>query len=156
MIFALVAQSCNKDTQLDDDLDIIKAYLDSHGIDAQKKQSVYYEILEEGSGAQCKAGDLVACKYVLTTISHPDVVEDHTDAVAYEVQLPSVVPSGDPGVVPGFQIALTLLKEGGKGRFYVPSSLAYGESSFGKNSEQNCNLIYEIELCEIISNGNKH
>lgn len=161
MIFALLMQSCHKDTQLDDDLDAIKAYLDKNGIQAEKKKNIYYEMLVEGTGAQCNAGDQVACKYVLTTVSHPDKVVDQSTKRAFEVTLPSNVPSSEAGIIPGFQIALTLLKEGGKGRFYIPSQLAYGEYSFGADAngdggEPNCNLIYEIELCEILSNGNKH
>ncbi len=160
-IFALLMQSCHKDTQLDDDLDAIKAYLDKNGIIAEKKNNVYFEMLVEGTGAQCKAGDQVACKYVLTSLSHPERVIDQSTKRAYEVALPATVPSADAGIIPGFQIALTLLKEGGKGRFYIPSQLAYGEYQFGadengEGGETNCNLIFEIELCEILSNGNKH
>lgn len=149
-----VFASCKKDeSDLSKDKKVIKAYLVENGIDAQEYKNVYYVVLEEGSGAQCKGGDKVACKYRLTTVDHPDKVIDQTDVHAFQCDLPEQVPTGY-GIIPGFQIALTTMKEGGKSVFYIPAALAYGNDRFG--DDDRANLIYEIELCEIISNGAKH
>jgi FKBP-type peptidyl-prolyl cis-trans isomerase len=49
----------------------------------------------------------------------------------------------------GLIIGMQLLKEGGKGTFYVPSALAYGPNAYS-NLPANSVVIFEIELVEIL------
>lgn len=157
VVFSLLsAVSCKKDTQLDKDKDAIIEYLNSNNIITQSLNNVYYEVLEEGDGDQCKAGDFVAYKYRYSTVAHPDYYIDTYTDFAARVQLAKDVPSASCSLPYGCQIALTTMREGGKSRFYIPSSLAYGSSAIGSNGEVDANLIFEIELCEILSNGAKH
>jgi FKBP-type peptidyl-prolyl cis-trans isomerase len=51
--------------------------------------------------------------------------------------------------IDGFQIALSLLPEGSKGRFYIPSGYAYGESGTG-SIPGNTNLMFEIQLTDLV------
>lgn len=146
--------SCKKETQLEQDKDAIKEYLRDNGIQAETTQNVYYVVLKEGTGAKCNAGDDVAYKYKVSTMSHPDVIVDQTEKMAVTCKLPLVVPNSQLKETMGLQVALTTMREGGKSRFYVPASLGYGDAEFG--GETNAHLVYEVELCEILSNGNKH
>ncbi len=139
----------NAQKQLAADTEKIKEYLSANNIEAECYQNVFYEVLEEGDGVQCKAGHRVACKYRLTTVGNPDKVIDESDKRAFLVQLDNVVPSQYAGVIYGFQIALVTMKEHGKSRFYIPSALAYASQPIG--GEQFANLIFEIELCEILN-----
>lgn len=150
----LMAPSCKKDTQLDDDKDKIKAFLAERNIETTEYKNIFYYTITEGDGAQCQPGDRVACKYILTTLSNPDVIVDQQTKKAWECSLPTTVPDPYFDMITGFQIALTCLREGQRCRFYMPSTLCYGDINF--QGEENCCLIYEIELCEILSNGNKH
>ena len=53
-------------------------------------------------------------------------------------------------VFQGWDIGIVLLKDGGKGVLYIPSTLAYGERGacgIAPNSE----LIFDVELVDIIN-----
>jgi FKBP-type peptidyl-prolyl cis-trans isomerase FklB len=54
-----------------------------------------------------------------------------------------------PGVVPGWQEALPLMKVGAKWRLYVPPELGYGEEGSPPVIEPNEVLVFEIELVKI-------
>ena len=41
------------------------------------------------------------------------------------------------------------MKEGGKSRFFIPSTLAYGEVGAGDAIGPNSTLIFDIELLEV-------
>jgi FKBP-type peptidyl-prolyl cis-trans isomerase len=51
--------------------------------------------------------------------------------------------------IDGFQIGLSLIPEGGKGRFYIPSGYAYGTSGTG-SIPPNSNIMFEVELLDIV------
>ena len=43
------------------------------------------------------------------------------------------------------------MKVGGKRRLYVPARLAYGERQIGAHIKPNSNLLFEIELLEVLT-----
>jgi FKBP-type peptidyl-prolyl cis-trans isomerase len=51
--------------------------------------------------------------------------------------------------VSGFQVGLSLLPEGSKGRFYIPSGYAYGTSGT-TGIPANSNLMFEITLLDVV------
>jgi len=148
----VLLSSCKKDSQLDDDKNDIKKYLQENGIQAQKTdRSLYYVVVEEGTGQQCKEGDKVAIKYKVTSISYPNDIIDQTTKHAYECQVPTTVPNSYADIIMGLQMGLITMREGGKSIFYIPSSYAYGSKEIGSNKETYANLIFECELCEILT-----
>lgn len=50
----------------------------------------------------------------------------------------------------GFQVGLSLLTEGSKAKFYIPSGLAYGTRG-SSGIPPNANLIFEIELTDVVT-----
>ena len=59
---------------------------------------------------------------------------------------------GTPGsVIKGWTDGLTLLKKGGKARLYIPSSLAYGPRGAGGQIQANANLVFDVEVLDVIS-----
>ena len=53
------------------------------------------------------------------------------------------------GVVPGWQEALPMMKEGGKWEVVLPPNLAYGAQGAGRVIGPNSTLFFEIELIKI-------
>jgi FKBP-type peptidyl-prolyl cis-trans isomerase FklB len=153
--------SCKKTTtQLEDDTDAIKTYLATNGITAEELNKVFYQVISEGTGEQCAFGDTVAIKYHVSTTENPtNIFERNKGDKAVVYYLPTALggtAAGGASPIYGLQIGLTTMKEGGKSRFYIPSSYAYGASKISTDSVEYANLIYEVELCEIIRRDKKH
>lgn len=156
-IVCLLAASvaCKKDEmQIDKDKNTIKKYLKEHNIEAQYKDNVYYVENVVGSGDQCNSGDTVAIKYTVKSLKNPSEVLIERTQIADEIILPYTLATGS-SVILGLQVGLPTMKEGGKTTFYIPASYAYGADTL-KNNETYANLIYDVELCEVIKRYKRH
>ncbi len=100
-----------------------------------------YEVLKAGAGPSPKPDDTVATHYRGTHLDGKEF--DATDPKGEPATFPI------PGVVPGWQEALPLMKVGAKWRLYVPPELGYGEEGSPPVIEPNEVLIFEIELVKI-------
>ncbi|MCA1950988.1 MAG: FKBP-type peptidyl-prolyl cis-trans isomerase, partial [Treponema sp.] len=100
-----------------------------------------YEVISEGTGAKPQASDTVKVHYTGTLI----------DGTKFD----SSVDRGEPAVfpldqvIPGWTEAIQLMSVGSKYKFFIPSSLAYGESGAGNVIPPNSALIFEVELIGI-------
>jgi len=54
-------------------------------------------------------------------------------------------------VIQGWILGLQGMREGGKRKLWVPAELAYGERQIGEMIPANANLIFEIELLEVLT-----
>ena len=100
-----------------------------------------YQVLQEGSGSvHPTATDRVKVHYHGTLI----------DGTVFD----SSVERGEPisfglnQVIPGWTEGLQLMVEGEKTRFFIPSSLAYGDRSAGK-IKPGSTLMFDVELLGI-------
>ena len=98
------------------------------------QQGVRYVDVQVGAGAQAAIGTLVDVNYSLY----------QTSGAAVESSCPAGVPVfrfvlGETGVIPGFQIGVLGMGEGGIRRVFVPSNLAYN----------NGDLIFDIQLVTV-------
>lgn len=57
---------------------------------------------------------------------------------------------GNHNVVPGLEDALKLFGKGGKGKILIPAALAYGEKENPGVFPANSNMIFEIEVMEVL------
>ncbi|MCL2039509.1 MAG: FKBP-type peptidyl-prolyl cis-trans isomerase [Bacteroidetes bacterium] len=101
-----------------------------------------YEQIIEGTGIQPKSTDKVTVHYTGTLI----------DGTKFD----SSVDRGEPAtfglnqVIPGWTEGLQLMKEGGKGKLYIPSNLAYGDNPRqGGPIQPGQTLIFEVELIKV-------
>ena len=143
----LFIMSCNNDDDILDpvaqemvDQEIIDQYLTDNSITATEHESgMHYIITEEGTGTEMPSGDSnVEVKYrgYFTDGNTFDQTSgDNTITFALN------------GVIQGWQIALPLLKKGGKGTFFFPSALAYGPFP-PQGIPANAVLIFDIELID--------
>lgn len=58
---------------------------------------------------------------------------------------------GTGRVIKGWDLGMMGMQVGGKRRLHVPAHLAYGERQVGPHIKPNSNLIFEIELLEVLT-----
>ncbi|ENA32706.1 MULTISPECIES: FKBP-type peptidyl-prolyl cis-trans isomerase [Pseudomonas] len=103
------------------------------------------EDIQLGEGKEAVKGALITTQYRGT-------LEDGTvfDS-SYEKGRPFQCVIGTGRVIKGWDIGLMGMKVGGKRRLVVPAHLAYGERQIGAHIKPNSNLIFEIELLEVLT-----
>lgn len=97
-----------------------------------------------GSGREAVKGALVTCHYT-------GLLEDGT-------KFDSSLDRGEPfqfvlgarRVIQGWDLGLMGMKEGGKRTLHIPSHLAYGDRQVGPVIKPHSNLIFHIEMLEVL------
>lgn len=139
-LFSIFSSSCNKDKQADTDRDLIEGYLAENNIEANvTDEGVYYVITEEGSGeTNPTLASTVEVKYKGYLLDG-NVFDETVGSMSRSFPLTNLIR--------GWQIGIPLLTKGGKGTFYIPSGLGYGEQ--GRTGiPRNSVLIFDIELVD--------
>jgi FKBP-type peptidyl-prolyl cis-trans isomerase len=100
------------------------------------------EILQEGTGVEAKAGDLVSVHYdgTFTDGSKFDSSRDRGQAFGFNLGAGQVIKGWDQGVVG--------MKVGEKRKLTIPYQLAYGENGYGPIPAK-ATLVFEVELVAI-------
>jgi FKBP-type peptidyl-prolyl cis-trans isomerase FkpA len=131
--------------QLASDINTIDAKLSQDGIVADEDPSgLRYTIEEAGTGAFPGLYDKVKFNYTLKKFETGETVATGTNEPS------EIFDSRVVDYMPGLIIGLQKLSKGGKGTFYVPSSLGLGANGSGDGKVgPNTNLIYEIEFVTI-------
>lgn len=145
--------------QLPKDLEIINNYLDKNQIKASSTNSgLKYIIDKPGKGAHPKPGNTVKVHYVGRTLegqvfdtSIPEVAQQHNRYDARRHYEPLEFRIGEGGMIEGFEEGVKLLKKHAKARLFLPSVLAYGEVEFLPYIKAHSNLIFEVELVDILT-----
>jgi len=106
-------------------------------------EGFFYAIEDAGKGAKAKYGD-----YVL--INYKGMLLDGTVFDTTEGDDPFVFRVGHRQVIKGWDLGIQEFKEGGKGTLFVPSKLGYGKDGIGDVIPKHADLIYEIELLDIM------
>ena len=75
-----------------------------------------------------------------------------TDGTVFDSSIDRGVPAtfGVGQVIAGWTEALKLMKPGDKWMLYIPSRLAYGSQAVGGKIPPSSDLIFEVELLQII------
>lgn len=100
-----------------------------------------YEVITQGNGPKPTATDKVTCHY------HGSLI----DGTVFD----SSVKRGQPATFPlnmvikGWTEGLQLMPLGSKWRFFIPSSLGYGDRQASAQIGANSALIFEVELLGI-------
>ena len=123
------------------DVNLIDEYLNEQGIIAEIDQSgLRYVIISEGNGSIPTTDSTVNDKYSGTHMSDNSLFDESTEGIDLQLSF----------VIDGWKIGIPLIKEGGKIMLYIPSQLGYGCNGSGTSIPSNANLIFEVELTEII------
>ena len=147
------AEVYNEQAQYEIDEALIKTWADTSGVVLTKHESgVYYNIINEGTGT-----DVVALDDTLRVQYEGKLLTDSVFSQALETDTFRFVLNT---VMPGWQKALPLLKEGGEIRLLVPSKLGYRnyDVSYGGLSgpfvPANSVLNFRIELIKVLKKKN--
>ncbi len=143
--------------QLEEDGTTIDLYLKENKIEAEIDPSgLRYVVIEEGEGEFPQPNQKVSVNYTGKLMSG-QVFDTSVEAVAREAGVfnedrpyqPYQFALGTGSVIRGWDIGIGLLKRGGKGVLYIPSTLAYGERATGI-IPANAILIFDVELVDIL------
>ena len=100
-----------------------------------------YTIEKEGEGAVPTVTDKVTVNYKGTLLN------GETFDSSYDRGQPATFPLAN--VIPGWTEGLQLMKAGGKAKFWIPSTLAYGDRGAGGKIGPNETLAFEVELISV-------
>lgn len=93
-----------------------------------------------------------AAKGALITTQYRGFLEDGSSFdSSYERGKPFQCVIGTGRVIKGWDHGLMGMRVGGKRKLWVPSALAYGERGMGARVPADANLIFEIELLEVLT-----
>ncbi|GMQ25279.1 hypothetical protein Aoki45_19610 [Algoriphagus sp. oki45] len=135
----------------------IEAYAAEKGLNAQKTENgLYYVIEQEGTGDAVTPGTTMYVNYAgylldgtLFDTSWEEIAKANNvfnEGRPYE---PLPVNVGMGQVIPGWDEGLMLLKKGSKGKFLIPSPLAYGEAGAGAMIPGNSILVFDVEVVDV-------
>lgn len=143
--------------QMASDIEIIDAYLQENGIEAEKSESgIRYVITEQGEGPKPKLGQSVQVHYagrLLTGEYFDTSMEDVAKAQGiYNPQRPyepyPITIYNSP-VITGWHEGISLLNEGTKATLYIPSPMAYGPRDRSEVIKANSILVFDVELVDV-------
>src|SRR5690606_38010746 len=103
------------------------------------------EELHEGDGKAVEKGALITTQY-------RGWLEDGTQFVSsYYRGRPFQRVIGTGRVIKGWDLGLMGMKVGGRRKLWVPAALAYGDRQIGALIKPHSNLVFEIELLEVLT-----
>ncbi|PKP52940.1 MAG: hypothetical protein CVT92_06630 [Bacteroidetes bacterium HGW-Bacteroidetes-1] len=124
---------------------LINDYLRNNNITVLPSASgLYYIETEKGTGKFAEAGKEVKVHYTLYNIEGKKLQSSLDAGQLFSVTV------GAGQVIKGWDEGLVLMQEGGKARFIIPSSLAYGETARGEDIPPYSPLVFDIELIEVV------
>ncbi|MDO9624088.1 FKBP-type peptidyl-prolyl cis-trans isomerase [Pseudomonas sp.] len=103
------------------------------------------EDIHLGEGKAVVKGALITTQYV------GFLENGSTFDSSYERGKPFQCVIGTGRVIKGWDQGLMGMRVGGKRKLFVPAHLGYGEREFGPHIKPNSNLIFEIELLEVLT-----
>ncbi len=133
----------------------ISDYLAKNNIKAIKtEKGVYVQTLQAGTGPVLDSNVFVKIKYTGKTLdgkifdTNVDSSKGHMEPL--KVNLTNDMSLGN-GVIPGMTDALKTMQKGTKAKMFIPSGLAYGPRGAGAEIPANANLIFEVEVIDVMS-----
>lgn len=102
-------------------------------------EGVYYMIIDPGNGKTVSVTDTVTVRYKLTMYHSTDIIDQATEK-------PATFPLNR--LIKAWQLAIPLVKTGGKLKIVIPSGLAYSIRTRAPKIPPNSTLEFEIEVLD--------
>lgn len=127
------------------ELTVLSKYLADNNITtAPQASGLYYVETVAGTGKQAIAGKKVKVHYSGYLLDGTKFDSSVDRGEPFEFGL------GQGQVIPGWDEGISLMKEGGKAKLIIPSSLGYGPRGAGQAIPPNASLVFDVELIEVI------
>lgn len=107
--------------------------------------SLITEDITTGSGKAVVKGALITTHYTGWLEDGTEFDSSHKKGKPFQCVI------GTGRVIKGWDIGLMGMQEGGKRKLQVPAHLAYGDRHIGALIKPNSNLVFEIELLEVLT-----
>ncbi len=147
-LVSFVDPKMENEKQIKIDDEALNKYFAENNLQPQKTATgLYYIIEKEGNGDVIGKEKIVTVNYTGSLLdgtkfdSNTDPEFGHTDPFTFVTG-----PKGQ--VIPGWNQGVQLLKNGGKARLFVPSTLGYGKRGQGRIPADAC-LIFDIEVLKV-------
>jgi FKBP-type peptidyl-prolyl cis-trans isomerase FkpA len=125
---------------------LIQVFLKANNLNATKTNSgLYYVITQEGTGVSPAKGDEVSMNYTGMFLDG-NKFDSNMDSTFGHVT-PLNFPLGQGRVIAGWDEGIGYLKKGTKGKFILPSRIAYGKNGSGK-IPADAILQFDVELLD--------
>lgn len=98
-----------------------------------------------GEGKEISQGALITAHYTGWLEDGTEFDSSHNRGKPFQCVI------GTGRVIKGWDQGIIGMKVGGKRKLFVPSQLAYGERQMGPLIKPHSNLIFEIELLEVLT-----
>ena len=146
LVLSIGFLACEKDDEytaqlIQQEIDDREDYLEKSGIpvDTNRASGLYYFETKTGAGIQPVTGDKVKVHYIGQFLN--GTIFDSS----YDRDKPIEFTLGLGEVIPGWDEAIALMKEGGTADLIIPSNLAYGATGYGSIPPYTT-LIFNVEL----------
>jgi FKBP-type peptidyl-prolyl cis-trans isomerase FkpA len=140
VLMMLLFSACKKeeDTQFFEDIRLIEAYIEAKGLQNVQRndEGLHYIIINQGEGIRPSLASRIRINYVGRLMN--DNVFDSGFGVLFDLI----------DLIPGWQMGIPLINEGGSIKLIIPSKHAYGSRSTG-SIPPNSVLIFDINLIEV-------
>ncbi|MBE0639458.1 MAG: FKBP-type peptidyl-prolyl cis-trans isomerase [Bacteroidales bacterium] len=132
------------EAQADEDIKI-QEYLTANNINSAPTESgMYYIEQVKGTGAAPEVGDKVKVHYTGTLLDGTKFDSSVDRGQPFEFTL------GVGQVIKGWDEGIAMMNIGSKGKFVLPSRMAYGERGAGRDIPPYAPLVFEVELLDVI------
>lgn len=156
MELARLAEEKRAEAQMKKEEAKLQEYFKKNNITVVKApKGTYVQIIEPGTGMAIDTTVVVKTNYTGRLLLEGKVFDSNTDSSFNHVEPFPVNMTNDfslgGGVIKGWTDGLTMLKEGGKAKFFIPSPLAYGERGAGGDIPANSILAFDIEVTDVMT-----
>ena len=114
----------------------------------RKSSGVEIACMHKGIGELVKVGDLVKVHFAGSTSEGKEFYS------TIKQNKPATVVVGIGKLIPGLDEGLQELTVGSKAIFKIPASMGYGEQGYGNYVPQNADLVFLVEVIDILENPN--
>lgn len=109
-------------------------------------KSLIVEDINVGTGKEAAAGNLIKVNYAGTLTDGTEFDSNWNKEAPFEF----ILETGQ--VIQGWDVGVVGMKEGGVRKLIIPASMAYGDRGAGNVIPPNSDLIFTVELLEVVSN----